>query len=305
MIHEQLITALTKTATILTDILSNALVHCIKKATKLPPLNSPTCSHFPTTGMQANNYMFIQNSWSLTPGIRNKPKLPAPKVGKDGRPIFNESCGYEGPDRITAILWITADCNVKDALTSLQMELEGDHLRLQWKPAQKKNSRNQIVIYGLPPGFDARGVMRKLLFGLKECEKELCNAKRFSVSENLARRDRALPLFNGYYKQGTPLKATSHAESLENSLNKNKEYMQNGCKLFHLEYDPAKNAWMDPVWTQFVQSGQSELVLRLCSKIFVLPPPGQQDPRQITLIRRFMTSIANILASHKFTHTRL
>jgi hypothetical protein len=62
---------------------------------------------------------------------------------------------------------------------------------------------------------------------LKECEKELCDAKHFSVSENLAHRDRALPLFNGYYKQGTPPKATSHAKSLENSLNKNKEYMQN------------------------------------------------------------------------------
>jgi hypothetical protein len=142
MIRVQLITALTKTLMILTNNLPNALVHCIKKTTKLLPLNSPTCSHFPTTGMQANNYMFIQNSWSLMPGIRNKPKLPAPKVGKDGRPVFNKNRGYEGPDRMTAILWITADCNVKDALTLLQMELEGDHLQLQWKPAQKKNSRN-------------------------------------------------------------------------------------------------------------------------------------------------------------------
>jgi hypothetical protein len=78
--------------------------------------------------MQVNNYMFIQNSWSLMPGIRNKPKLPAPKVGKDGCPVFDKNCGYKGPDCIAAILWITADCNMKDALTLLQMELEGDHL---------------------------------------------------------------------------------------------------------------------------------------------------------------------------------
>jgi hypothetical protein len=104
MNSERLITALTKTITILTDNLPNALVHCIKKTTKLPPLNSPTCSHFPTSGMQANNYMFIQKPWSLMPGIRNKPKLPAPKVGKDGRPVFNKNCGYEGADCITAIL---------------------------------------------------------------------------------------------------------------------------------------------------------------------------------------------------------
>jgi hypothetical protein len=37
MIFEQLITALTKTVTILTDNLPNVLVHCIKKTTKLPP----------------------------------------------------------------------------------------------------------------------------------------------------------------------------------------------------------------------------------------------------------------------------
>jgi hypothetical protein len=51
-----------------------------------------------------------------------------------------------------------ADCNIKDTLADLQMELKGEHLQLQWKPAQKKNSHNQIVIYGLVPGFDPRGV---------------------------------------------------------------------------------------------------------------------------------------------------
>jgi hypothetical protein len=83
--------------------------------------------------------------------------------------------------------------------------------------------------------------------GLKKSEKELCNNTQFSPLENLDRRDRALPLFNGYYKQATPPKTATHAESLENSLNKNKELLQNGCKLFHLEYDPADNAQMDPV----------------------------------------------------------
>ncbi len=130
-IHKQLISALSKTVTILTENLPNALVHCIKKTSRLPPLASATCSHFPTSGMQANNYMCIQNAWSLIPGIQNKTKMPAPKLGKDGRPIFNENRVYNGPDRITTILWITADCNVKDSLADLQMELEGKHLQLR------------------------------------------------------------------------------------------------------------------------------------------------------------------------------
>ncbi len=114
--------------------------------------------------------------------------------------MFDENCGYKGPDCITAIMWITADCNIKDALSSIQMELDGDQLQLRWKPTQKKNSCNQIVIYGLPLGFNPRGIMQKLLYGLKEFEKEICDHQRFSISENMDRQERPLPLFNGYYK---------------------------------------------------------------------------------------------------------
>jgi hypothetical protein len=191
--------------------------------------------------------MFIQNDWSLVPGIKNKPKLPAPKVGKDGCQIFDKNRGYNGPNHITAIMWISWSCNVKDALTCLQIELEGEKLQIRWKPTQKKNTRNQIVIYGLPLGFNTKGIMRELLFGLKECEKELCNANRFTPSQNMERRDMPLPLLNGYYKQATPPKASSYSKSLENSLNKNNEYMQKGCRLFHLKYDPAENKRMEPV----------------------------------------------------------
>ncbi len=97
-----------------------------------------------------------------------------------------------------------------------------------------------------------------------------------------------LPLFNGFCKQATPPKASSYSESLENSLNKNKEYVQNGCRLFHLKYDPANNKCIEPIWTQFIESGRSELFLGICSKVFVLPAPEQQDPNQITLIWRYM-----------------
>ena len=55
------------------------------------------------------------------------------------------------------------------------MELEGEHLQIRWKLAQKKNTKNQIVIYGIPPVFDPVGIMGELLHGLKESEKELCN----------------------------------------------------------------------------------------------------------------------------------
>jgi hypothetical protein len=44
---------------------------------------------------------------------------------------------------------------------------------MRWKAAQKKNTKNQIIVYGLPPGFNYKGIMWELLYGLKESEKEL------------------------------------------------------------------------------------------------------------------------------------
>jgi hypothetical protein len=204
-----------------------------------------------------HNYLYIANSWSLTPGVRRKPKLPAQRVGQNGRPVFDENRGYDGPDRITAIMWITADCNVKDAITNLQMELEGEKLQIRWKPAQKKNSRNQICIYGLVPGFDVRGIMQELKYGLKESKKELCDGKKFTISKNIDHCDRPLPLLNGFFKQATAPKASSTSERKETLLNKNKEYMENGCRVFHLEYNPADNARMGDVWNHFTASGRS------------------------------------------------
>ena len=89
-ICEKLLSALTQTVTILTDNLPNALIHGITKNTHVPPLPNATCSHFPASGMQANNYMFEPNAWLLTPAVRNKPKLPTPKVGKDGQLLFDK-----------------------------------------------------------------------------------------------------------------------------------------------------------------------------------------------------------------------
>ncbi len=80
--------------------------------------------------------------------------------------------------------------------------------------------------------------------------------------------------------------------------------MQNGCRLFHLEYNPADNKRMEPIWTQFIESGRSELFLGIRLKVFVLPALGQQDPNQITLIQQYMRfhcrySGVSRISSHK------
>ncbi len=141
-IKDQLLSALATTLTILSQNVPRVLIHCITKGLKIAPSDSISAGHFPTTGMGACNFMYVQNKWSLQPGTRNKLKLPAAKIGKDGRPLFDENRGYDGPDRITAVLWIMCAINAKEAIEKLQMELEGEHLQIRWKQAQKKNTRN-------------------------------------------------------------------------------------------------------------------------------------------------------------------
>ena len=138
--------------------------------------------------------------------------------------------------------------------------------------------------------FDPVGIMGKLLHGLKESEKELCNpGASLSLEECNHRQDLELPLFNGYFKQATPPpKAVLLSEGKEASLNKNKEYTQNGCRVFNHKYNPSDNARMAPVWTQFKDSGQSELVLGRRSKVFVVPSAGKLAPAKVNKIRRYM-----------------
>jgi hypothetical protein len=69
---------------------------------KAAPLSSATSSNFSTKGMMARNYMFVQNSWLLQPGSRNKLKLPVPKVGKDGHHFLTKIVGMM--DQIRSLL---------------------------------------------------------------------------------------------------------------------------------------------------------------------------------------------------------
>ena len=144
------------------------------------------------------------------------------------------------------------------------------------------------MIYGIPPGFKLIGIMHELLHGLKESEKELCNGHWLTPEQSMHCRDLELLLFNGYYKQSTPPKAPTHSKGLKNSLNKNMEFTQNGCRIFHLEYDPSDNPRMEMDCTHFIESRQSELVLGHHAKVYVLPGRGKQSPATITLICRYM-----------------
>jgi hypothetical protein len=116
-------------------------IHPVNTERKLPILTSASDKNIPITGTKIRDYFFVQNEFSLIPGTRNKPKVPPQKVDSDGRLQFDENRVYDGPDRITGIMSISAPCNVRQAIGNLLIELEGDVHQIRYKPTQRKNSK--------------------------------------------------------------------------------------------------------------------------------------------------------------------
>jgi len=209
--------------------------HSLRTKRSLPILKSSADKNYPTTDTKIRDYFHFQNEYSLIPRTRNKPKVPPQKVDTDRRFQFDENRVYDGPDRITGIMLISAPCNVKQAISNLLIELEGDVHQIRYKPTQRKNSKAEKMFPGVPAVLCPEGLMRSIRHGLKKCEKALCGAKKFSIDANMTQYDLPLPIVNGYFKQVTPPKAPSNSESKEHSLNKIPEFKKNGCKMFVIE----------------------------------------------------------------------
>ena len=106
----------------------------------LPMLTSPNNKNIPTLGTKIRDYFYIQNSLSLIPGMRNKPKAPPQKVGDKKCFQFDEIRQYDGPDTITGVMSVSAPGNVKQAIGDLFIELKSDAHQIKYKPTQHKNS---------------------------------------------------------------------------------------------------------------------------------------------------------------------
>jgi hypothetical protein len=131
-------------------------IHPISTNKPLPILTSAKDANMPTTGTKVRDHFFIQNHFSLIPGMCNKPKQPPQKVDADGRFQFDENRQFEGPNRITGIMLISAPGNVKDAINNLLIELEGDAHQICYKPTQQKNSKAKKMFPGVPAGYALR-----------------------------------------------------------------------------------------------------------------------------------------------------
>jgi hypothetical protein len=187
--------------------------HPLSTKKSLPILTSSADKNFPTTGTKIRDYFHVQNKFSITLEMRHKPKVPPQKVDSDRQFQFDENRVYDGPDWITGIMLISAPCNVKQAISNLLIELEEDVHQICYKPTQQKISKAEKMFPGVPADLCPEGFMQSIRHGLKNCEKALCNAKKFSINANMTRYDLPLPIMNRYFKQVTPPKAPSNSES--------------------------------------------------------------------------------------------
>jgi hypothetical protein len=236
--------------------------------------------------------------------MQNKPKVPPQKVNLDGRLQFDKSRIYDGPNRITGIMSISAPCIIRQAIGNLLIDLEGDVHQIHYKPTQRKNSKAEKMFPGVPAGLCPEEIMQSVRHSLNKCKKALCNAKKFSMEANINQYHQDLPIMNGYFKQVTPLKASSASESKEHSLNKIKEYQKNGCKMFVIEYNPINNRRMSPVWDLFMNSGEMERILGIRVKLQVIPPPGKKDPNSITKHHRYCKHHVNYSSKVRYIQNK-
>jgi hypothetical protein len=195
-------------------------IHPISTKKPLPISTSPKDKNIPTTGNKIRDYFFIWNQYSLVPGTWNKPKAPPQKADSDGRFQFDGNRQYDGPDRMTGIMLISALGNIKQAIGNLLIKLKGDAHQIRYTPTQQKIARQEDVPWRPLSGLCNKGIMCSIRHVLKTCEKTLCNAKKFTIKAIMDWYHLPLPVMNGYFKQVTLPKAISDSESGEYLLNK-------------------------------------------------------------------------------------
>ncbi len=232
-------------------------IHPLSTEKSLPILTSPKDKNIPTTGAKVMDYFYIQNNFSLIPGTRNKPKAPPQKDDADGRFQFDENRQYDGLDRITGVMSVSSLGNVKQTIDDLLIKLKRDaHQIKKYKPTQCKNSKAEKMFPGVPTGLCGKGIMRSIWHGLKNCEKTLCTAKKFTIKANMDWYRLPLLVMNGYFKQVTPPKAISNSESGKYLLNKLTKFKKNSFKIFVIECDPINNRRLALVWDLFINLGE-------------------------------------------------
>jgi hypothetical protein len=117
-IRDQLLKNFTYFPELMFSNINGLKIHQVSTGKPLPVLTSAKDANMPTTGIKVRDNFFIQNRFSLVPGMLNKPKNPLQKVNADGCFHFDENRQFNGPDRITGIMSVSAPGNVKEAMNN-------------------------------------------------------------------------------------------------------------------------------------------------------------------------------------------
>jgi hypothetical protein len=75
-IKDQLLTQVRYFLDLMNANIDGIKFHPLSTKKSLPILTSSADKNFPTTGIKIRDFFHVQNEFSLTPGTRNKPKVP-------------------------------------------------------------------------------------------------------------------------------------------------------------------------------------------------------------------------------------
>ena len=249
--------------------------------------------NFPPTGGACQQYVHFPMEWQLA--AAKEKKVRPPKAASEHR--YDDEAGeYIGPARVTGVIVVSADGDVKKMVQRMRLDLEGTGIGIWWKDVQMKDTVNAIQIPGVIHGFCLEGITQSLYWGLKECEKKLCLKNK----QKLEFIDTPLPKMKVSFKDAKKMKGGSELAK-KYSLNKLPEFRQNGCKMLSIEASPMDYERMGIVWSYFYDSGMCGRTLGSKTKILLIPT-GMVEPGNVTTVQRYKTLHVKLTSKLEFTN---
>ena len=291
-VADQLLSALGTTVKLSAASVKGFKLHPHDHNPNLPEVTSDKPEgNFPLTGGACQQYVHFPMEWQLA-AAKAKTVRP-PKAASEHR--YDDEAGeYNGPERVSGVIVVSADGDVKKMVQRMRLDLEGTGIAIWWKDVQMKDTVNAIQIPCVVHGFCLEGISQSLRWGLKECEKKLC----LKGKQKLDFLDTPLPKMKVSFKDAKKMKGGSEL-ARKYSLNKLPEFRQNGCKMLSIEASPMDYERMGVVWSYFYDSGMCARTLGIKTKILFIST-GQTEPGNVTTVQRYKTLHVKISGKTEF-----
>ena len=141
---DQLLAALGTTVRLCAASVKEFKLHPHDLNPKLPAITYEAPEgNFPETGGACQQYVFFPMEWQLGPA--KEKKIRPAKVSEHKHD--DEAGEYNGPERLSGVIVVSADGDVKKMVQRTRLDLEGTGISLWWKEVQMKKTRSIPYTY--------------------------------------------------------------------------------------------------------------------------------------------------------------